>query len=776
MDDRERLTHIKRLESNLRELREVKAVSANEPRFTEVYNEVCDILFQSDFFETIWDEPILLGVSQSFEERPPHVKVFGEKVALIKGRATKVKAINDLFFSVLDSNANEEEVFSKLTGISEIDAAVLPRFKAEGRLHDIRSDDVPPSDKIDACLSHFLEDLEVDFGLDWESLQHCLAALKDREGSGVVSALLVNIRADTGVVVPLHVLVQPGQGQVRHLVSGREDFKAAAERAMQCLKGDGFLRPADDVLYSLDITEAEYAGDSIALAAAIAMFSGARGVTIDPYTAFSGNINLSHGQWAITGVKGIPHKLQAARRYGCRRVFLPRENELDVGREDTNGLTIVFVNNLMEVLLKLQTPPERLQGEALYVRKMNSLRAACQARGWALSEPVPIQAGLQFLVSPPTPLELKLNIYYSGAQSPKTHQSQDFQGLLSELSRLEESTIPIQKVQRTFLIQEPDLRTQIAQALEKMGPTDRRQEQYCDYSYVFEDGNQKLVIKQFSSGKLQLQGMAGDLYGKALDVILSLYNLKHPQAKLVASDYLEVTTPEPLGTAQKGAREEVDVPLPYIGTDESGKGDYFGPMVVAGIWVDASILKQLESLGVRDSKMLSDKRCRELAGRIRGICKGRYEEVELTPERYNALYEEFKAERKNLNHLLAWGHARAMESLLERLACSHAVADQFGDEQYIKSRLMQRGKALELVQVPKGERYLAVAAASILARDCFLRRLEQIGRELKIEMPRGASDAVVGVAKTIVERTGPNGLRKAAKLHFRTTYLVLRQA
>lgn len=118
-----------------------------------------------------------------------------------------------------------------------------------------------------------------------------------------------------------------------------------------------------------------------------------------------------------------------------------------------------------------------------------------------------------------------------------------------------------------------------------------------------------------------------------------------------------------------------EIPLPHIGTDESGKGDYFGPMVVAAVFFDSVTGPKLVAADVRDSKLLSDRRCRELAARIREICRGKYEEVEITPKRYNELYESFRRERKNFNHLLAWGHARAIESLLERFPCNHAVAD-----------------------------------------------------------------------------------------------------
>jgi len=773
MANQERQTYIKRLETGLRELGELRLVPAKETRFNQVYNEVCDILFDADFYRQIWDEPVLLQIDQLFAENPPKTKVFGERVDFIKDSANTVRIINDLFFSILNSSAGEEEVVAKLERILGADTHILPHLQAGDRLNNIRSSDASPSEKIKAFLSHLSEDLAVDFGVYGEYMQRCLQALQDREEIGKASALLVNSQVNRAVVIPIKILVQSGSGRLLHLVSGKEDFKSAIGRAMQCLLGDGFIRPTDDILYTLDITEAEYTGDSIALAAAIAMFSAAKGIKIDPYAAFSGDINLSDKQWVIRRVSGISEKLQAARDYGCRQVFLPKESEPDARREDKGDLNIIFVGNLMEVLLKLQTPPERLHGDSLHVRKINTLHAICQAEGWQLSDPIPVQAGLQFTITPPTPPELKVNIYNTGAHSPKKHECEDFQRLFSELSRLDESEVPIQKVQQVFQIQDSDLRTQIRQEFERIRPLASRQEQYCDYSCYFEDGKQKLTIKQYSSGKLLLQGIAGDLYKRALDVIVPLYNLKYPQAKLVASDYLQVTSAQPPGSKLPPSREVVDIPLPYIGTDESGKGDYFGPLVVAGVWVDASILHKLKLIGVKDSKMLSDKRCYELAGQIRSICKGKYEEVEISPERYNALYEQFKAEKKNLNHFLAWGHARAIESLLERLICGHAVADQFGNEQYIKSRLMQRGKGLELIQVPKGERYPAVAAASILARDYFLQRLEQIGHQIGLELPKGASDAVITAAKAIVNRHGTNKLRKIAKLHFKTTSVVI---
>jgi ribonuclease HIII len=341
------------------------------------------------------------------------------------------------------------------------------------------------------------------------------------------------------------------------------------------------------------------------------------------------------------------------------------------------------------------------------------------------------------------------------------------------LEVFDQSKIPIQKVNVPFLIKDAELKMQIRERLNNLRP-EIRKEQHCEYSYRFEDGKENLVIKQYTTGKLLLQGSAGDLYKKILDIIIPLYNLKNPKAQISTEDYLRYEAKEDMSMKKRLFRAlKVDVPLPHIGTDESGKGDYFGPMVIAGIWLDESTRAKLEVIEIKDSKLLSDKRCRELATKIREICNGKFEEIEIPPERYNELYAQFNKEGKNLNHLLAWGHARAIESLIRRHLCSHAIADQFGDEKFILSKLMEKGKGLELIQVPKGERYIAVAAASILARDRFLSRMEKLSQEYGIVLPKGASDVVVQPARLIIEKKGIGELKKVAKLHHKTTKKVL---
>jgi ribonuclease HIII len=224
---------------------------------------------------------------------------------------------------------------------------------------------------------------------------------------------------------------------------------------------------------------------------------------------------------------------------------------------------------------------------------------------------------------------------------------------------------------------------------------------------------------------------------------------------------------------RKSNRKEVILRLPIIGTDESGKGDYFGPLVSAGVYVDERSVKDLIGCGIKDSKKLSDRKNLELARKVIKICKGRFAIIEISPEKYNDLYEQFKKENKNLNTLLAWGHAKAIEEILSKVNCKTAIADKFADERFILDKLQEKGKKIKLIQMHKAEQNTAVAAASILARARFLEKLSKLSNEYKIDLPKGASQKVVENAKKVVDMYGEKTLRKVAKLHFKTTKAVL---
>ncbi|SFU63035.1 ribonuclease HIII [Porphyromonadaceae bacterium KHP3R9] len=214
--------------------------------------------------------------------------------------------------------------------------------------------------------------------------------------------------------------------------------------------------------------------------------------------------------------------------------------------------------------------------------------------------------------------------------------------------------------------------------------------------------------------------------------------------------------------------------VPIIGTDESGKGDYFGPLVSAGVYVDLTTKPLLERIGVCDSKKLNDTQIKEIAQNIKKICVNQFSVIEISPETYNNLYNQFKSEGKNLNVLLAWAHAKAIEEVLTKVECENALSDKFADEKFIISKLQEKGKRINLRQEHKAEANIAVAAASILARERFLIKLKKLSMELGIELPKGASPHVIEQAKKVVEKSGEETLKKIAKLHFKTTDSVIK--
>src|SRR3989449_1448583 len=228
--------------------------------------------------------------------------------------------------------------------------------------------------------------------------------------------------------------------------------------------------------------------------------------------------------------------------------------------------------------------------------------------------------------------------------------------------------------------------------------------------------------------------------------------------------------PKILGEAKLGY-EEVHSPEifePHIGVDESGKGDFFGPLVIAGAYVDRGIARELLDAGVVDSKRVSsDARIRALADTIRKSSLGLVETVLIGPTKYNELYEKFG----NLNKLLGWGHARVIENLLAKKPdCPRALSDQFADARVVEQSLLRHGRKIEIEQRTRAESDIAVAAASILAREAFVNWLECKGKEIGLRLDRGVSPSVKDTARKLVEMNGPDALREVAKVHFRTAH------
>ena len=200
----------------------------------------------------------------------------------------------------------------------------------------------------------------------------------------------------------------------------------------------------------------------------------------------------------------------------------------------------------------------------------------------------------------------------------------------------------------------------------------------------------------------------------------------------------------------------------YVGTDESGKGDFFGPLVVAGVQVDENNKQKFIDLGIKDSKKLDDKKILVLANQIKANAV--HSVVVITPVKYNELYSKFS----NLNKLLAWAHARAIENILEKSPCSCALADKFGDESLIKNALMKNGQNIELKQMVRAEADIAVAAASVLARAEYVKRMQELENKYELPLSKGASSKVVEQAKDFVQKYTYNRLNEVAKMHFKT--------
>lgn len=234
-----------------------------------------------------------------------------------------------------------------------------------------------------------------------------------------------------------------------------------------------------------------------------------------------------------------------------------------------------------------------------------------------------------------------------------------------------------------------------------------------------------------------------------------------------------VLEPEVLKQAKVGYETVLnpDLLLPRFGVDESGKGDFFGPLAIAGVYVNEAVINAWKEVGVRDSKNISsDKKIHELADVIRKTPGCVVDTVVIGNEAYNRLY----AKMKSVNAMLAWGHARVIENLMGKRYQMNpppvrAISDQFAaSKSVIEKALMSAGREIELVQRHKAEEDIAVAAASILARDEFVKGIAKLEQQFGMKFPKGASAAVDAAAKQFVETRGAEELAKVSKTHFRT--------
>jgi ribonuclease HIII len=290
---------------------------------------------------------------------------------------------------------------------------------------------------------------------------------------------------------------------------------------------------------------------------------------------------------------------------------------------------------------------------------------------------------------------------------------------------------------------------------DEQGQTLRRILQERNYQFRpvpyarFAAEKEKTNVVFYESGKLVVQGK---LTQDFVEFVLEPEVLK--QAKL---GYEAILNPEML--------------LPRLGIDESGKGDFFGPLCVAGVYMNESMIGAWKEAGVRDSKNVgSDKRIQDLAEVIRHTPGCIWTVVPIGNEAYNRLFKQMKS----VNAMLAWGHARVIENLMAlqyqmKPPPVRAISDQFAATgETVKKALMSLGRSIDLIQRHRAEEDLVVAAASILARNEFVTRLAKMEKQYGVRLPKGASTMVDDAAREFIAKQGVEHLPKVAKMHFRT--------
>ncbi len=284
------------------------------------------------------------------------------------------------------------------------------------------------------------------------------------------------------------------------------------------------------------------------------------------------------------------------------------------------------------------------------------------------------------------------------------------------------------------------------------------------------------IIKQLASHGLILSNIEEKQYNFEISVITKNEKVKvlvyfgkkgvltTLQGDIKSETYLKIKQIVMGESLFDSLTDGITEPGEYVGTDESGKGDLFGPLVVSGVYVNDRTKELLRKIGVKDSKLLTDEQIIILSKKIREVVPAVQRNViTINPEKYNQLYSSFK----NLNKLLAWGHSKAIENIVTVIKVQTAVSDKFGNEGLIISELAKKKIDINLHQEHKAERFTAVAAASILAREKMLYWFKVSSKELEITIPKGAGDVANITMKRISEIHGTEMLSKLVKLHFK---------
>ncbi|MES2695909.1 MAG: ribonuclease HIII [Verrucomicrobiota bacterium] len=270
--------------------------------------------------------------------------------------------------------------------------------------------------------------------------------------------------------------------------------------------------------------------------------------------------------------------------------------------------------------------------------------------------------------------------------------------------------------------------------------------------FAFKADHQKVNVSAYTSGKVVIAGKGTEDFVR------------------------DVIEPEVTGAAKLGYDDVLhpDWFESHAGLDESGKGDFFGPVVAATVIADRSAIEGWIKAGVKDSKKISELQIFKLDAVIRDTRGVAVKTFQLGMPKYNELMAKPRA---NLNLLLAWQHSIALLDALQEKRVPWGLLDQFTEQPLVQKELKRKGlEGFELKMRTKAEEDPVVAAASIVARAEFQRQMNQLSRKFGDKLQKGAGPLVKEQGAKIIEKFGVKALAEFAKLHFRTAYEVVSAA
>ncbi len=749
--------------------------SGNDITIDRSESAVRDLLFEREAFRTIGDERLLLqanrlltqALGQAAEDDLVELRAYLRELSEIHDKCYAILNAEIDLESLLLGPLNNWSVLSDNVSIS-VDATT------KSELHQQRQN--PNSEQaLELFFRDFLNAIAAagleDAASRLESvIRQVLDGYRRIHSWHVYALFATSGKGDTyGVKVTTRAA---GTGKAQCVNKVSPDMNTSADRAVIYATENHPHTRTWDFIWEISRSDLSFDGESIGLAIAVAIQATLERIDVDAYTAFTGRVETDG---TIRRVEHIAEKLQAAADLGIRRVFIPQDNFGDVNLPA--GLTVIPVVSVSEVVHTLRNASFRRETDNLRDlarNKIQEVTIVLRSQNIHLVSEIDEPRSCIRVEYTDHTASVPLLVYYAQRLNPVV-QGKDSalkQHVQAACSRIFGEKVVSASTEtlktpdtRKYSVKDAALQDQVLRHLLQRGDGVQEQENNCIFRIKVTRGGQSCFVRQFTSGTLTVTG-APPLFDVIDTDIRGLLGIANVEDETRASDNKR--------EAQIEAVRSVELGTSWIGTDEAGKGDYFGPLVAAAVFVNQEIADELRKVGVKDSKALSDRRNVDLADAIRQICGKRAQIVSIPPERYNALYDQFQHEGKNLNTLLAWAHTRALEDILTEFSQDQVtvIVDKFGDEQYVRSKLLSKARQtrLNLIQLPKAEENIAVAAASILARAQFLQALARMSEQYRVSFPKGASDPrILEIGKQIVRNYGADELRKVAKMHFKTT-------